>query len=194
MNNSELNEMLKKAAVPEPSGSYWEEFPGRVMAQVRRRESKASSPARHVFVLWMRIATACMIFAVAAAIWSRRMATASDAQIAQIRKYFEEIQTLFPHQVKALRFDQQGPHFDLADEPSVPNSPPLYLKICGPSGCLRFVTFSGQQIVIDGDICEVLANSRGEVILAGSGLLWSSGQGRKTGSYNIEARKLSTAS
>ena len=37
MNDKELNEVLKRAAVPERGADYWERFPDRVMAEVERR-------------------------------------------------------------------------------------------------------------------------------------------------------------
>jgi hypothetical protein len=119
----------------------------------------------------------------------------NDPQLTAVRKYFREIEALFPNQLQAIVFEQQGTHLVLAGEPNLPTSPPLYLKICGPKGCQRFVTFSGQQIRVNGDICDVLADGRGGVLLVGRNLVWSSDQATaSSGPYRIEARILEAAS
>ena len=79
----------------------------------------------------------------------------------------------------------------LAQEPNLPKSPPLYVKICGPNGCQRVVTFSGQQIRVNGDVCDVLADHRGNVLVVGRQLVWSGARvGANSGRYQIEARVL----
>ena len=83
----------------------------------------------------------------------------------------------------------------LAQEPNLPASPPLYLKISGPRGCQRFVTFSGQQIHVNGDVCDVLADHRGNVLVVGRQLLWSGSKASGgSGQYQIEARALESSS
>jgi hypothetical protein len=37
MNDSELNDLLKSARVPEKSADYWEKFPGQVLDQIELR-------------------------------------------------------------------------------------------------------------------------------------------------------------
>ena len=81
----------------------------------------------------------------------------------------------------------------LAPEPNLPASPPLYLKICGPKGCQRFVTFSGQQIRVNGDVCDVLVDHQGNVLVVGRETLWSDAKAAaRIGPYQIEARALET--
>jgi hypothetical protein len=111
------------------------------------------------------------------------------------RKCFQEIQPLFPHQLQAIVFDRQGARLVLAETADVPVSPPLYLKICGPKGCQQFVTFSGQQIRVNGEVCDVLLDSQGNVLVVGGQLVWSSSKpAGKAGSYRIEAKLLITES
>jgi RNA polymerase sigma factor (sigma-70 family) len=70
-------------------------------------------------------------------------------------------------------------------------SPPLYLKICGPRDCQRFVTFSGQQIRVNGDVCDVLSDHQGNVLVVGRQLLLSGSKAStRGGQYQIEAGAL----
>ena len=208
MNDAELNEVLKRSTVPEREAEYWERFPGRVMSELERRPQAASAPAnayarspwawadafRVLFTkpaLAWGMALICLGLGFFLGFWKGQRSPSDDAQLASARKYFREIETLFPNQVQAIVFDRQGTHLVLAQEPNVPTSPPLYLKVSGPKGCQRFVTFSGQQIHVNGDVCDVLTDGRGEVLLVGRQLLWS---GSKTVAasrgYQVEARAL----
>jgi hypothetical protein len=259
MKDAELNEILKRATVPERGGDYWEQFPGRVMVEMERRNRQAGaeknaatitvatkarpggtgripSPPleerareRRPFVtkslcrngrvpaapdasdewswatalralrakpaLALGVATLCLALGFVLSLWKGQRSPAGDPQLATARKYFQEIEALFPNQLQAIVFDEQGTHLVLAREPNLPASPPLYLRICGPKGCQRFVTFSGQQILINGDICDVLTDGRGGVLLVGRQLVWSSDQARAgSGPYRIEAKPLEAAS
>jgi hypothetical protein len=208
MNDAELNEILKRAPVPEREADYWARFPGRVMAELERRRQAAPAPAKtHASSAWAWTGVLRMLLsrsALAAAVvviclglgfylgfWRGQRSLSNDPQLAAARKYFHEIEALFPNQVQAIVFDQHGTHLVLAQEPNVPASPPLYLKVCGPKGCQRFVTFSGQQIRVSGDVCDVLADGRGEVLLVGRQLVWSGAEAvAEGGSYQVEARAL----
>jgi hypothetical protein len=208
MNDSELNEVLKRATVPEREAEYWERFPRRVTAELDRRSQTApihrrteasrawSSPAAFRFLgtkaaFAVGVAAVCLLLGFLIGLWRGQRSTSNDPQLAAARKYFNEIEALFPNQVRAIVFDQQGTHLVLAQEPNLPASPPLYLKIRGPKGCQRFVTFSGQQIRINGDVCDVLADGRGDVLVVGRQLLWSGSRaGARQGPYQIEARAL----
>ncbi|HYL94503.1 MAG TPA: hypothetical protein VET69_01770 [Terriglobales bacterium] len=121
--------------------------------------------------------------------------TSADPQFAEARKCFNEIAPLFPNQVQTIVFDAAGAHLVLAEQADVPASPPLYVKITGPKGEQRFVTFSGQRIRVNGDSFEVLVDRQGEVLLVGKQSVWSSSDPRaKAGPYRIEARPLPTNS
>jgi len=97
--------------------------------------------------------------------------------------------------VQALILDEHGFQFVLAEKADIPDSPAIYLKICGPTACRQFITFSGQQIQVNGDVCDVLADAEGNIILAGKHLVWTSeSQVAGTGSFRIEARSLGVSS
>lgn len=232
MKNSELDEILKGAAVPERTAEYWQQFPRQVMAQLQEREAEARvakpATARRLRARgiasqpgslaagdtagldtcaagWWRVgrgpafaiglAAVCIVFGFALGFWKGRLSPATDPQLAEIQKCFREIQSLFPNQLQAIVFDQQGARLVLAEKADVPASPPLYIRVSGPKGCQRFVTFSGQQIQINGDVLDVLVDRRGDVLLVGAQWVWSSSQPAAPASgYRIEARPLSANS
>ena len=216
MNDRELDHVLKRARVPERDAGYWDGFPGRVAAELERRRRAgpavqsggasvrgSSEPAgigslASLFRLLgskpafaVGFAVVCLAVGFFVGFWKEHGSPGTDAQVAQMRKYYRELEALFPNQLQAIVFDQKGAHMVLANEPDVPASAPLYVKICGPKGCQRFVTFSGQEIRINGDTCEVLADGRGGVLLVGEKLLWAGPKSARTSrQYSIEAKPL----
>jgi hypothetical protein len=220
MNDLELERLLQSARVPQRPEDYWRQFPGRVMAKIHwcqvnagtdrsadLRVRPALSEARPPTIafaflyrlrlpaLGLAVAVVCILVGFALGFRNGRRLPAEDQQLAEARKYFHEIAGLFPNQVQAIVFDQNGARLVLAEQPDVPASPPLYVKFCGPGGCKSFVTFSGQQIRVNGDVFEVLVDRRGDVLLVGRESAWSSASAEtKAGRYRIEARNLGTAS
>jgi hypothetical protein len=206
MTDTDLNEVLNRATVPERGADYWERFPIGVTAEIERRTRSAPIPSGARDPWWrtdalrfvgrkvalvVGAAAVCLALGFFLGLWRGQAPHADDQQLAAVRKYFREIQALFPNQLQAIVFDQHGAHFVLAREPNLPASPPIYLSVSGPKGCQRFVTFSGQQIRINGDVCEVLADGRGGVLLVGRKLLWAGSQSRgRTGRFQVEAKPL----
>jgi hypothetical protein len=203
MNNKRLDEILKSARVPERAGEYWEKFPGRVMAKLhwRKQNSEAQQLALprvssfrlfRLPVFGAGLAVACILLGFGLGIRIGRQSIAPErAQLAEALKCYREIAGLFPNQIQSIVFDQNGPHLVLAEQPNVPASTPLYVKICGPAGCQRFVTFSGQQIHLNGDTFDVLVDRRGDVMVVGAQSVWSSSEPlQSVGGYRIEARPL----
>ena len=73
----------------------------------------------------------------------------------------------------------------------MPASSPVFMRICGPGGCQGIVTFSGQQIHLNGKPMDVLVGPLDEIILAGPDSLWSSKDaGNQIGAYRIQAEAL----
>src|SRR2546427_564527 len=219
MNDADLHELLKAAPMPERPAHYWETFPKRVIEQVdsRRRRpasemarsadipvrSKHRMPARFglaisrnaylggLAVLGIGLAIICIAVAFVLGRRNGPPSMSGEGQLAEAEKYFREIEALFPNQLQAIVLDQKGARLLLADHSNVPASPPLYLKICGPYGCQRFVTFSGQQIRIDGDTCDVLVDRRGNIIVIGEQFLWAGSlTSARPSLYQIEAKPL----
>ena len=206
MKNSELEQILKSAPVPDRPGAYWDQFPQRVMAQTNwlrtRADAGASQPQTKPFWLRYRFRFATVGLGLAISglllvfvLGSRqgRQLSITEPQLAAARKYFQEIETLFPGQVQAIVFDQQGPHLVLAEHSNVPASSPLYLRVCGPKGCQSYVTFSGQQIRINGETCDVLLDHQDNVLLIGQDWVLSTAQApAKRARYQVSARPLMT--
>lgn len=219
MKNQELDQILQRAAVPERKDSYWERFPAQVMAQLRTRagQSERALPAvasrsRSGGSGWGRLlATAdrfrlrpavalalvvgCIGLGFFLGVWKSRRSPAAEPQLAAIRKCYQELEQVFPQQIRAIVFDSKGVRFELAETADVPVSPPLFVRVWTPQGCEEFVTFSGQQIRINGQSCEVLLERNGAVLLVGEKSVWSSAEPQARGDgYRIEAQPLEKTS
>jgi hypothetical protein len=197
MNNSELNEVLKKAGVPERPQEYWNQFPSRITARLQWSQKRTSSPSiRRWSLARIALGTAavCLLFALGLGVWKGRESRANESLV-QMRKYYNEIESLFPNQVKGIVFDNQGPRLLLAEASNLPESAALYIKICSKQGCRQFVTFSGQRIRFGTDTFDVLVNRQGEVLLTGDKMVWSADSSAgQAADYRIEARQLGGAS
>lgn len=198
MNDSQLDQLLRSAPLPEHTAEYWGDFPGSVLRRLRS-EVHPPAPGRSAprfprFLPWgLGLASACVVLGFVLGFWRGHESGLQASQVAALRTYYREIQALFPNQVRALIIDEQGPRLVLADRPDVPTSTPLLLSIRTRSGSQSVLTFSGQQIRVDGELCEVLADTHGHVLLVGDKLVWSSGQhGPRTAPYRIQAQPLQT--
>ena len=206
MTNSELDQILKSAPVPDRPGAYWDQFTRRVMAKTDRLRTRADAETNHPRTepFWFRsrfqfatvglgLAIIGLLVGFVLGFWQGRNLSITGPQLAAARKYFQEIETLFPGQVQAIVFDQQGPHLVLAEHSNIPASSPLYLRVCGPKGCQSYVTFSGQQIRINGETCEVLLDHQDNVLLVGQNWVVSTAQApAKRARYQVSARPLMT--
>jgi hypothetical protein len=204
MKDSELDQLLKSIPVPDRPEAYWSEFPRKVMAKAHWLESRtqAGDDDRGVrqsgtrfrlrFVTaGLAVAVIGLVLGFAFGFRQGRHLVITDSQLALARKYFQEIEPLFPNQIQAIVFDQQGPHLVLADQPNVPASSPLYLRISGPKGIQNYVTFSGQQVRLNGEVCEVLVDHEGNALLVGREGAWSTTQAQaKNARYQVTARTL----
>lgn len=197
MNTADLERILRSVAAPERDAEYWEGFPAGVTRRLRLEpDGTAPRSARRPFaaLIWgLGLATACLVAGFAVSFWNDRRTRAEPPELVALRTCFREIETLFPNQVQAIVIDEQGLRLVLAETANVPRSPPLFVKICGPAGCQRFLTFSGQQIRVNGETYEVLADGDGGIILLGANSVWASTQraAMKAG-YEVEARSLET--
>jgi len=199
MNNADLEKLLRAAGVPERAPDYWEQFPGRMTAALHWRAQRPTTydvePARRARfggAAWgVGLAAVCVILGFAVGFWRGRETGITPAQLAVAQRYFHEIETLFPNQLQAIVFDEQGPRVVLADQPNLPNVAPIYLRVCGPRGCQHFITFSGQEIEFAGQQIAVLADSRGGIILLGNQFVWSNTERIYAGNHlKIEAINL----
>jgi hypothetical protein len=185
-----LDDLLKTVRVPERSPGYWENFPKRVTTRL----ADGTRPAAIVMRLrtWMwRTAGAVAGLALGVGMWlmAHRPAQPNYAKI------YHEIEAMFPNQVQAIVVDQHGVRVDLADKPDVPSSPPLLVNVCKARQCRAFITFSGQQIRVNGERLDVLTDGKGEVFVVGKRSVWSSDEpNRQAGAYRIVAEPLRVTS
>ncbi|MGD0651536.1 MAG: hypothetical protein ABSA97_10425 [Verrucomicrobiia bacterium] len=182
-----LDELLKAVRVPERSPGYWENFPKRVTAQLAAGTRIDATTARHSWAWRFGVGTVCLILALGVGLWlkTRRPAEPNYA------KLYREIEAMFPNQVRAIAMDKQGVRLDLADKPDVPASAPLLVNVCRERQCRAFITFSGQQIRVNGESWDVLANGQGDVLVVGKRSVWSNEEPtRRIGAYRIDAQPL----
>jgi hypothetical protein len=65
------------------------------------------------------------------------------------------------------------------------------VNVCRRDHCRTFITFSGQQIRVNGEHWEVLTDGQGEVFVVGKRSVWSSDAPmREAGAYRIKAQPL----
>ena len=139
----------------------------------------------------MSLATACIVLGFVIGFWKGRDSGPPAQQLAQMQKYFREIEALFPNQVQAIVFDGPKAELVLSESPNVPASPPILITIAQDHTSRRVITFSGQTIRINGDSCEVLLNAQGQVFLVGPKWFWCSAEPHEVHrTYRISAAKL----
>jgi len=169
--NDELDKILKQAGVPERSPGYWEHFPKRVTAQLG---VAAAVPGGRGWYWMAGVAAVCLLIAFGLFLRPQRVSKTDYA------KLYREISGMFPHQVRAIVEDEHGVHLVLSEQPDMPQSPALLVRVCQPQRCRSVITFSGQQMNINGDVWDVLLNGQNHVIVAG----------RLANRYRIEGRTL----
>ena len=200
MNNAELNKILRNAKVPEARPGFWDELPSTVQRGVARGvsaregevEERTFHPIRFLFrkAVPLSLAAACVMLGF---IWGAqwRKGNVAAVELAEARACWREAAALFPNQLQAIVFDQQGSRIILSEQADQRVFAPVFVKLCRGKSCERFITFSGQQIKVDGESFEVLVDRTGEVLLVGSAKVWSSATGTADfGPYKVTARPL----
>ena len=178
MTNSELERLLKTAKVPGRENSFWESFAQSVTRKIRQNPARPDATRSNLkpnFALWgIGMATACLVIGFSFG-FRNGHSRGTNEQLAAARKYFQEVESLFPNQMRAIVFENGEARLLLSDKPDVPTSSPLFVKICSGKNCRSLVTFSGQRIQIDGEAFEVLSDHKGQILLVGNNSVWSSG-------------------
>jgi hypothetical protein len=195
MNNQDLEKKLKGAPGPALESEYLEDFSRIVSAKIR-----SAPPRRRPPVAWLPrlawsggIALACLLVGFAVGHWRGRMEVASSGELLENTKLIRETLAMFPNQVRAIVQDDQGMRLVLSQEPDVPVSAPLFVRICDGKHCSSLVTFSGQEIQVAGQKLTVLSDANGGVIIVGNDFAWSSSEPfyAKSG-LKIQAKSLGT--
>ena len=221
MNDSELNDLLRRARVPARTAEEWKELAGdtvrtltstlagdikagrvapRAPFRTQPHVSGARGATRPALWPWRSVArwafagaTACVLCVLAL---NRRHADRIEPHndVAEAQKLFSELNALFPNQLEGVVFDGSTPRLVLAEQTSQNKGTPLFVRLCGSHGCQRVITFSGQRVSLNGESCEVLVDARGHVIVTGERFVWSSGDASSSpGGYRIEAATLAGA-
>ena len=195
MNNSDLDSLLRKARIPEPSDEFSAGLPQQMARQMNRSRMQAARPPR----IWLRRLAwgfetiVCVLMAFAVGL--RRGQTGKDAistnDILANVKFVQETLATFPGQVRAIVEDQRGLNVILSDTNDVPSSAPLYVRVFNGKEWAAVVTFSGQEIRIAGQKMTVLSDAHGGIILIGNDFAWSSrGPAMENDDLKISAKDL----
>lgn len=197
MNDRELNDLLKRAPLPEPPAEWWNELPGRVAR--RLGETKSGATVSLPGFSFPRLAWAFGLIAVCVLIGfsiGRRhdRAEAAADPLLQNPQVVRGMMGMFPRRLRAIVDDAQGLRLELSDRDDVPESAPVLLEVCDGRKCSTIVTFSGQEVRIAGRAVTVLSDARGGVIVMGEGFLWTSRDpGRAADGLRIQARELAAS-
>lgn len=178
MDKSELDSILQKARSPQPPEEFWKEFPQQVARQLNRFRPENQRVEHNWFprLAWGFATAICILAAFAIGHWRGRMETEtiSPKDVLADAKVVRATLAMFPNQVRAIVRDEHGMQLVLADQPDVPTSTPLYVRICDGEQCSSLVTFSGQELEIAGQKITVLSDAQGGIILEGNKFVWSS--------------------
>lgn len=195
MKDSDLHALLLQAHPPNPGDAYWEALPGRITRRITEPMTERPTPEAATSTLWPRWAVAALACGL---VWTTLWRpsppgnpTTSRFDPHSIQTCFDEIDAVFPGRLLSLVEDGQGLRMELSESIGLPSGPRIYLRICGPEGCIQFVTSSGHQIAVGDVIHDVLADGQGHVVVAGSTVVWTSARPQDTSAaYQIEAHIL----
>jgi hypothetical protein len=192
MNNRELDELLKSAPVPERSAEYWTGFPQAVVRSLPPSQRMRGKFPAYAFHWRPRFAWAVALLLIMGSLtaWltfrERHRPVIAAGELAGYRRMWTELNALFPRQVRAILFEPDGPRLVLAEQANLPEASPLLVRQCLAAGCRTAITFSGQQVQLGGELLEVLADARGNILVTGRSVVWP----QAPGSLKLTARRL----
>jgi len=172
MTDRELEQKLKSARIPNWSDEYWETFPHCVKARLNHPASEARGRRIIPRLLWgagLGFACALLVFSA----WRNRSMEKRSYAFLQDENVIRETLRMFPNQVRAIVQDENGVRMVLSEKADVPDSPPIWIKICNGKECRVVITFSGQSFEVAKEKVEVLADAQGAVMLVGNQFFWS---------------------
>jgi hypothetical protein len=180
VNDSELDQKLSAARTPKLEPDYADDFSRMVFARLRSISNQPIPSKRHGLprLAWsVGFALVFLIAGFAIGHWCGKTETvaAPAGDLLANAKLINETLTLFPNRIRAIIQNEHGLQLVLADQPDVPDSPPLFVKICDGKNCSSLVTFSGQEVEMAGQKITVLADANGGIILESNQFVWSSG-------------------
>lgn len=194
MNNAELNRILKAAKAPEPSEEFRAQLPKRVTSRLHWKTApteKRSTNWLPRFAWTMAGVAVCLVVGFLIGHSRGHDEAVAENGFLQNEKVIKEMLAMFPNRVRAVVQDEHGLNVVLSDKDDVPTSVPLWVKICDGKNCSVVVTFSGQQVRVNNKDWDVLASSKGQVIVTGNDTVWAAGSAQNnSGKYRIEAAQL----
>ena len=194
MNNAELNRILKAAKVPEPSEEFRAQLPKRVTSRLHWKTAPTEARGTNWlprFAWTLAGVAAGLVAGFLVGHWRGQTDALAENGSLQNEKVIKEMLAMFPNRVRAVVQDEHGLNLVLSDKDDVPASAPLWVKICDGKHCSAMVTFSGQQVRVNNNDWDVLANSKGQIIVTGNDTVWAgSAQNNNTGKFHIEAAQL----
>lgn len=197
MNDADLDRILKRAQAPEPPEEYWDDLSRRISGRLGRAMPPSRPAARwRLRLAWgLATATVCVALGFAVGRWRGKEAGGANPSLLANVKVVEQVLAMFPHRVRAIVQDEHGLRLVLSENENVPDSTPLLIEVSNGRQSSSFVTFSGQEVRIDGQAVTVLSDAQGGVILVGNSFLWSNREllGAADG-LRIQARELTGAS
>jgi hypothetical protein len=196
--DSELDKKLAAARAPKLEPDYAADFSRTVLTRLRFASTPKVAVEHHWLPRFAWRAGFALVFLLAGFAlghWRGKTETTAvpaNDLLANV-KLINETLVLFPNRVRAIIQNEQGTQLVLADQPDVPDSPPLFVKICDGKHCSSLVTFSGQDLEVAGQKITVLSDANGGIILEGSQFVWSStGPNRLQNGLKIEAKSLAS--
>lgn len=134
---------------------------GASLTSLRRR--------RFIHRIWPPLAVAAGL-AIAFILFSKHSLFTPENHIASTTEdpyalILREVNSLFPHQVRAITTDGSQLQILLSEEPLTGSAQAVVIEACGAGGCTVVITYVGQTIEIERQQITVLAGEDGVVIL-----------------------------
>jgi hypothetical protein len=116
MNDFDLESKIRGLRVPERDEDYWEDFPRRVLTEMR--SAPAERPAPRTFMpglLWCgRVAVACLVAGFC--LWQSRMPKALSHALLKNENEFRQSVARFENNLGTLMQDEHGLHRLIEDQ------------------------------------------------------------------------------
>jgi len=174
MDNSELDQLLKAARIPHPPAEFCRDFPSLIVQSLRN--PRQEDTVAYGGSMWRPVVlgTALVVCLAIGFIAGHRRGKDAPNDLLTDTKVTREILTLFPNQVRAIVADASGWRLLISNEPNVSGSAPVWVMICEQSRCTELLTFSGQELEVEGLKMTVLTDAADGVIIAGEHFAWTS--------------------
>ncbi len=203
MTSDDLEKHLRRLAIPVPSDSARE----RAKFHARTALSGAAGAAPHrrsispmSFLLGASISAVVMLFLgpvrqqLSFAPASRSERPGAVENIAYEQRIFDEVQGVFPNNLRAIIDRGGAPEIVLADVPREEQSQPQVLCISRNGEKITIIGFSGDELAVKlsgtEEVLQLFVSGSGEVIVAGGDFAWSSGSSQSPRGYRISAAPL----